>query len=366
MSVHFIQHYLFAFAFTVTSSAFAQSALSGIGSGRYESRPQAKVVESSKRRPASADVSVKLVPAPAAPPTEIVNPVKVPEAEALATSAVVKEAAKEPEKEPAIAEQVESLFGSKLSNVINFYQNNVHYEDVRNNQIEAEVLPSFIYLDADSNYSFRRYSTQFVNLGLKATSWFTPRVGLYGAFSTSLAGDLAGESSVSSRVNAKFESLDVGFSFRSFDGLSRKSNSTEFLVEYLNHKTIIPSDETSRASHQTSGLGLGVRLKLPTSSKHKWVIGGMLFPKLTHGESRTAAAGQSGEKGDSARLEFDLGGEIESNRFSQLLWNIGYSYERNTFRGTAGVADPHSGLTPANVGVSSSTLSFGLGYRWGR
>ena len=366
MSVHFVQQSIFVLTFVVASSAFAQSALSGIGSGRYEARPQAKVVETSKRRPASADVTVNLVPSPTAAPTEISNPVKVPEAEVVPAVIAVKEAPKTQEKEPAIAEQVESLFGSNLSKVINFYQNNVHYEDVRNNQIEAEVLPAFVYLNADSNYSFRRYSTQFVDLGLKATAWFTPRVGLYGAFSTSLAGDLAGESSVSSRVNAKFETLDVGFSFRSFDGLSRKSNSTEFLVEYLNHKTIIASDETSRASHQSSGLGLGVRLKLPSSSKHKWVVGGMLFPKLAHEESKTVSAGQSGEKGDSARLEFDLGGEFESSRFSQMLWNIGYSFERNTFRGSAGVADPHSGLTPANVGVSSSTLSFGLGYRWGR
>lgn len=364
-----------------TSIASAQSALYGIDSGRYEVRSSTKVIDSATQKN-SKTVAAKKDKRRAPASEESGNPVveltlKPSSGSATSTEPDSEVSKAEPKleakvekidlkKEPAIGEQMESIFDSRLSDVLTFYQNHIHPDDIRNNQIEADLLPSLVHLDARSNYSYRRYTTQYVSLGLKATAWFTPRIGLIGAFATSLAADVDSGNANKDKVNAKFENMDMGFSFRSFEGLSRRADSTEFMLKLMNSKTTIPSDEVDRASLASSGLGLGVRTRFVGSGQHKWVLGGMLFPRISHSETATSAAGRSGQKGESVKVEFELGGEFESSRRSQLIWNLGYGFERNTFTGQAINSDPMTGVKPTNVGVSTTTLSFGLGYRWGR
>jgi hypothetical protein len=134
----------------------------------------------------------------------------------------------------------------------------------------------------------------------------------------------------------------------------------------LNSRLSVSSDETSRASLRSTGLGLGFKMRLPTESHYNWIVGGTLYPKVNHSESATTGAGQSGGRGESVKLDFELGGEIEAHRRSQFLWIVGYGFERNTFTGSPGVGDPQNGASPKNVGVTTTALSFGLGYRWGR
>lgn len=357
----------------------AQSALTGVATGRYEMRGSTKV-ESATDSSMKKNSAQKKSTSGRAPASEMELSLKKSDGAvqpSVSSSSSTEQTVTElptkvetkPEdstKEPAISEHMESIFDSKIHEVLEYYQKRIDAGDIRKNKIEADLIPKFVYWDSRSNYSYRRYTTQFVSLDLKATAWFTPRLGLFGNFATSLAGELESGNANKDKLSAKFERYDLGLSFRSFDDFSKNSDSTELLVKIMGSSLVTPSDSDDRSSLRSSGLGLGLRNRFGGSLGYKWVLGGTLYPRINHSESSTAGAGNSGKKGDSVRMELEFGGEIETQRRSQMLWLVNYGFERNTFRGAATVADPETSTTPSNVGASTTTLSFGLGYRWGR
>ncbi|KHD88548.1 MAG: hypothetical protein OM95_08540 [Bdellovibrio sp. ArHS] len=267
-------------------------------------------------------------------------------------------------QEPTLSEHAESLFSSRADRIYDFYREQIHPDDIRNNKVELDVTPVVVYNDSQSNYSFRDYQSFFNALKLKTNVWFTPRIGVSGQIMFSLAADV--DSIVdSSRIPAKYEYLDLGFNFRKFFGVSRKSSSVEFSVLFNESKMNVPSDNTSRARLKTSGLGVGLKARIPTSLNYSWVVGGTFFPRLQHSESTTGVNLSSGSSEESIRIGLDAGGEWKFSREGQMIWNLGVSAERNVFDGAAGVPDPGTGATPSNVSVTNSLYMFSLGYRWG-
>jgi hypothetical protein len=134
---------------------------------------------------------------------------------------------------------------------------------------------------------------------------------------------------------------------------------------YSDNKVNVAAENTSRPRLKTSGLGLGLKARIPTSEGYAWTFGGSFFPRLQHSEVETGADIRSGASDENIRIGLDLGGEFKFSRESQLLWTLGLSTERNTFTGAASIADPHTGVTPDNVSVTNSLYMFSLGYRWG-
>jgi hypothetical protein len=309
--------------------------------------------------------STAVTPAAVATTTTVTTstPAPTPAATPVVLSTPPVNASSEAE-EPTISEQAESLFSSKAEKVYDFYRVQVHPDDIRNNKVELEVMPVMAYADSQSNYSFRQYHSLFNALKLKTNVWFTPRIGVSGQMMFSLAADMDSVSD-SSRVPTKYEFVDLGINFRKFFGVSRLSNSMEFSVLYSDNKVNVDAESTTRPRLKTSGVGLGLKARLPMSEGYAWTFGGSFFPRLQHSEVETGADIRSGSSDENIRIGLDLGGEFKFSRDSQLLWNLGLSTERNTFTGAASLTDPHTGLTPENVSVTNSLYMFSLGYRWG-
>lgn len=268
-------------------------------------------------------------------------------------------------EEPGIGEQAESLFSDKASKIFEFYREQIHEDDIRNNRLELEVMPVVAYSDSQSNYTYRDYQSFFNALKIRSNVWFTPLIGVSGQILFSFAADLDTVQADQSRVSAKYEFVDLGLNFRKFFGVSRKSNSLEFSLLLSENKMTVPSDNTSRARLKTQGLGVGLKSRIPTSANYAWTLGGSFFPRLQHTESATGVDQKSGAPEESVRIGLDVGGEWKFTRESQMTWSLGASVERNIFDGAANLPDPGTGLTPNNVSVTNSLYMFSLGYRWG-
>ncbi len=377
----------------------AQSSLEGFSSGRYEIRKSGSATKS--RVPASEaeglvtdSVGAKNKSNSETLPTELPTKTMTKEAmpgaslaasqkegvvvmvgaSALATTDVVMEATAASDskivetevqvQEPGIGVQAQSIFNDGASKIQEFYREQVHPDDIRNNRVEIELAPTVIYNDSASNYSFRDYQSYFNTLKIRANVWLTPLIGLSGQILFSFAADVD-EVGSSSRVPAKYEFVDLGLNFRKFFGVSRKSNSSEFSILLSDNKMNVPSTSTTRGRLKSSGLGVGVKGRFPTSVSYAWTIGGTFFPRLQHSEAETGFVLNSGSIQESSRVGLDLGGEWKFDRESQMIWGLGISSERNIFSGTAGALDPSTGTTPNNVSVTNSLYLFSLGYRWG-
>lgn len=366
--------------FALGFEARAQSSLEGLTTGRYElhsAKLKAPKSESS-RRPASAqaddEVIVQSTVVKVETKSENTTVVKTekPTAEILEKKSVevaVKPVSpvdnSEEKVEPNLADQAQSLFTAKTEKIYDFYREQVHPDDIRNNKVEIEFAPTAVYNDSSSNYSFREYNSYFTALKLKANVWLTPLIGLSGQMLFSLGSDIDANDGTRSRVATKYDNLDLGLNFRKFFGISRKSNSIETSLLYSDYKFSPSSDSTARLKTKTTGFGLGVKARFPTSASYAWTLGGSFFPRLTHDESENAVAIESGSIMESSRLGLDFGGEFKFSRESQLVWNLGLSSERNQFDGAASLVDPQWGLTPSHVSVTNTIYMFSLGYRWG-
>lgn len=360
--------FIFIAISSFATTSFAQVGLEGFSSGRYEVRKSQKAVTS--RKPSSTagepvkaeaeevkEESVAATPAATAVTTTLTT---------TATTHSESPAAAEPKssEEPSISEQAESLFSSKAEKIYDFYRSQVHPDDLRNNKVEIEVMPVLSYVDSQSNYAYRSFHSLFNALNLKTNIWFTPSIGVTGQILFSLAADMDSVAD-SSRVPTKYEFMDVGFNVRRYFGISRLSNSMQFSLLYNENKVNVDSDNTSRPRLKTSGLGLGLKARVPASETYAWTFGGSFFPRLQHSESETGAAISSGASSENIRFGVEVGGEFKFSRENQVLWNLGLSTERNTFDGAAALPDPHTGVTPQNVSVTNSLYMFSLGYRWG-
>lgn len=352
---------------TLSAQVYAQSGLEGLSTGRYISVPTAKKNTTAKvktRVVASEEKSVE-TPAPAKVIEVSAQPVAPVATPTVAAEVAAKPAEAVEKDEPGLAEQAQGLFMAKTEPIYNFYREQVHPDDIRNNQIEIEFAPTIAYNDSTANYSVRSYNSYFTALKVKAGVWLTPMIGLSGQMLFSLGSDIDALDNSHSRVTTKYDNLDLSLNFRKFFGLSRRANSVETSLIYSDYKFSPSSDSTTRLKTKTSGVGLGVKVRFPTSSSYAWTLGGSFFPRLKHDETSNVPPRESGSASDSSRVGLEFGGEFKFSREGQMTWGLGVTSEKNMFEGAASSADPLTGTTPSNVSVTNSMYLFSLGYRWG-
>lgn len=329
------------------------AAQEGFAQGRYQIKKveRSKTIENQSmnktRAPANTGPVEEIKPAPAPTPT-------VEKAEELDV------------KEPTISEQAQGLVNEDSRKVIEAYKEQIHPDDIRNNQLEIQVSPALVYNGSSSNYSYRSYSSFFTALDLDSTVWMSPSIGINGRLMFSFGATLSGDSATSSRALAKYEDMDLGIKFRRFFGMSRMANSLEFNFLHNESRMKVSSDNQHRPSLISSGIGLKMSSRIPTSSTFAWVFGGSFFPRLQHKEEKTGIDVRSGSSGENTRFGIDLGGEVKFSRESQFTYDFSVITEKNTFDGLASPVDPETKAAPTNVSVTNSSVMFSFGYRWGR
>ncbi len=268
-------------------------------------------------------------------------------------------------KEPTISQQVKSLFTASPERELGFYQGQFEESDARQNKIEISFAPSYVTNESSSNYSYRDYRSVYAGVDLGANVWLTPAIGVGGNFMFSLAADTSGDAVSNTRSPARYEFLDVALKFRQFFGFTQSSKSLQFDVLYSDYKFNVNADDIYRAKLKTSGLGLKMTLRLPSSPDVAWLLGGSFYPRLQHSESKAGIDISSGSSTENIRLGIQLGSEIKLSKESQIFYEASLMSEKNLFDGSARLADPATGSIPKNVSVTDTFYIFSLGYRWG-
>ncbi|MBC7370766.1 MAG: hypothetical protein H7326_04325 [Bdellovibrionaceae bacterium] len=326
-----------------------------LGSSTHNSSLEAtkpvKAVEKKKRKPTNDDsaTNVQASTKVASPTPTVVPPVET----------------EKPLEEPTLTQQAQSLFASESGKVNNFYETKFEENDYRQNKVEISFAPGFATTESSSNFSYRNYRSVFSGMNLGANVWLTPAMGLGGNFMFSLGADTSADAVTGTRTPARFEMLDVGLKFRKFFGFSSTSKSLETNLMYTDSQMTVPSDDVNRARLKTSGVGIKMILRVPTSSEFSWMFGGSFYPRLQHSEEKTGVSVNSGSNVENTRIGLQFGSEINLSQQSQIFYELSGSSERNLFEGTAGITDPATGTKPKNVSVTNSLYMFSLGYRWG-
>lgn len=370
----FLISIIFSFGILICgTTAVAQSSLEGFSTGRYEIHKSTKSrklssVDQEVPKPV-VNVAEKVTAAPATDKGAAVIDKKIADDKASVDKKITeekKESTSDSEanaEEPSISEQAESLFFNRAEKVYEYYRQEIHADDIRNNKIEVEFAPILGYNNSSSNYSFREYKSFFEALKLKANVWLTPLIGISGQILFSFGADI--DDANRSKLSTKYEYLDLSLNFRKFFGVSRKANSLEFAVLYSDNAFNTSKDSTLHSRLKSNGFGVGLKARFPTSISYAWTVGGTFFPRLQHSESATAVDVSSGSADENARIGFDVGGEWKFSRHSQMIWNLGISSEKNLFTGKASLPDSSTGVTPSNVSVTNTMYLMNLGYRWG-
>jgi hypothetical protein len=309
-----------------------------------------KAPSKKKRKPNNEDVQPN-VQEPAVTPTPVSTPVPTPAAKAS--------------EEPSISQQATSLFSADTEKVMGFYQTQFDDSDPRQNKVEIGFAPTYVTNESSSNYSYRDYRSVFPGMNLGANVWLTPGLGLGGNFLFSLGGDTSGDAVTNTRSPARYEFLDIAVKFRKFFGFSPLSKSVEFDLLYSDYKFNVPSDDMYRARLKTTGAGIKMTLRVPTSQDVAWLFGGSFFPRLQHSENKTGVDISSGDNVENTRIGFQIGSEVKLSRESQVFYEASVSSEKNLFDGTATLPDPATGASPKNVSVTDTMYMFSMGYRWG-
>ena len=256
------------------------------------------------------------------------------------------------------------LGGSKES--ISEYKSYLHPQDTHKNILEIEIVPGYFYNDSSSKYWYRNYNTNGMSLLTGVNVWFTPFFGVTTTYETSLEASVRAVPDGSNYIKADHKWFNAGLKFRSFFGLSRKSNSIDFGVGFYEKQFNVPSDSAYRFPTRTSGLKLSLELNIPKSHTYSSLLGIEFDPSLRHEENKSAIDVKSGYNTKSSALGVWYGGKFTFDRKNQFFWKFGHEVERNIFEGQADTADPLTSSQPEGVSVTNGTTKLQLGFTWGR
>lgn len=330
----------------------------GVQSGRYQIRVPSKdeppikdeaqeVVTPKKKKIRKTASEEKSVPA--------TQPVAIPPKDEKAAEAAVT---------PSYADQVKDLVSGRNEPIV-AYKEQVHPDDIRRNQIEINISPGILYYDSKSSFSYRNCRSYSPVVFAGGEIWWTPFIGLYGQYGMTSGADVVENGAINSRIPVTYELIEGGLDFRSFFGMSRRSNSMTFGIHYLENKFIVPSDNLFRSRTKSSGIGFHFQGRFPVAPSYSWILGAKMEPRISHTEYGTALNLQSGSSPESSRMTLQLGGEFKLSREHQMIWMLSTSLEKNQFTGSANMTDPETSLTPQGTSVTQTMSLLTLGYRWG-
>lgn len=263
---------------------------------------------------------------------------------------------------PSLTEQVKVLLLGKEDDIESF-QKQIHPSDRRNNLLDIAVAPTFVYGSSMSNYSFRNFTFQSPGLDANAHVWLTPFFGIQGHYVSTFGAHIKSPQ-LQQMVALKYEDMEFGLRFRKHFGVTRKSSSLTWGLDFVQYKESLAADTVDRVSTQTSGLALNLQADLPMSLGYSTFLGVELQPRMVHSEISDANI-HSGGKNDTNTIGAWIGGDIIFDRQRQMFWKLHERIEQNVFDGNASMLDPVTGVTPNGVSTTNSTTLFSIGYRWG-
>jgi hypothetical protein len=263
----------------------------------------------------------------------------------------------------AVSEQVRELILGGTAEDIDEYRRQIHPQDPRANVLSISIAPAYFYESSQSEYSFRRYTSNGPAISGTMNLWLTPFFGLQSKYFASVTGAVrAGPVDV---VPMDVLVFDAGLRFRKHFGYSRKAAHLSWGLDWHDSSDKIARDSTVNVSRRSSGMNFALEAAVPASNTYAHTFDLGIQPRLHHSEPATGASARSGEKNETNAISLAIGGEWILDRRNQVFWKSQYNIERSLFQGPASATDPHTGGTPTGVSVTNSQLIFYFGFKWG-
>lgn len=327
-------------------------------SGRYVVKSETKVVASE----ATEDAAATPAPvAPAVPPKPIVKKVAKKIETPKAPAAVDPKA---PITEENFVQRLQSVLLGDQDETLR-YRESLHPDDRRQNMIEVQVAPTLMYLDSNSSYSYRNYSSSGSGLGIGAQIWTTPFFGITSSYFVTLASDMSASVSGDRQLQVDHRFFDVGIKYRKFFTLSRRSPVTGVSLKYDEYQLNFPKKEAGRTRLKTTGVALGFDAKIPSSFTHAWTFGTDIIIRPTTTEEKTALNLKSGKNPTAQTFKAFVGSEYSFSRNQSLYWKLSHRLDKTVYEDSANQADPNTGATPSGVSVNQGVTMFELGFTFG-
>lgn len=268
-------------------------------------------------------------------------------------------------EKPSELEVMKDLMPTRGNQATQEYFRQIDREDSRRNILDISVAPMFFSVHSDSNYWYRDYRSYGPGLGLGASIWFSPFLGLTTSIKSSLSTDIVGNPAATESLSADHLWVDVGFIFRRFTTLKKNSSLIKYGLGFRDYALKIPSDSNQRVNINTSGVLLSVEWGGEVKEGKRNNFGVEIVPKANHIENYAAVNIQSGNDNETNIVGVWVGQEFEFTRKQKVFWRLKHSFEKSLFGGSANVTDPETGVAPTGVVVNQSKTFLQLGINFG-
>ncbi|MCB0350720.1 MAG: hypothetical protein KDD38_06020 [Bdellovibrionales bacterium] len=347
-----------------------------LDSGRYTVRPsssQPRTDKSTKAKSATSDAQViiqekitaakdKIEKRVDDKPEKTVTSSASPEP---STSSPVAVKSEEKAEDKNIVEKIREVFLGGNDESILEYKEQLHVEDPRQNFANITVAPGLFYYDSSSAYWYRKYHSSGPGVSVGSDIWITPFMGVNIDYFTTLSSELNVDptSKKSALVDHRYST--VGFKFRKYSTLSRKSPHFNLGIVYSDYQMIIPKEESNRSRISSSGIAFSFLATMPQTVSSAWFIGTTLYPKLKIKEEAAATEIKTGTNFESYGIKFQFGQKFTLDRHNQIFWRISHRVDKTIYGGAADPVDPLTSVAPEGVVVTTGASLLELGYTWG-
>lgn len=239
-----------------------------------------------------------------------------------------------------------------------------HAQDTRRNILEISLKPSFVYINSDSEYWPRSYSSGSPAMGVEGKVWFRPALGVHLSYLSSFGATVKANPEGTKQAGVTHQNFAAGLRYRSFFGVTRRSPRLLFGLDYYDYRFRSPATEVLLLRHRTSGVEFNLEAQLPTAPWHFWILGASFSPFGSHEETNNGSQ-QSGDSPEFYRVGFKFGSQWQLNRKYQVFWLLSHQLETDSFNGSSRAPDPVKDKTLDGVAVRQSLTLFSLGLTWG-
>ena len=317
-------------------------------SSRYKARPKSTV----EVAPVGPVVPRRRASVPAVTPAPAT--VQIPAAPPVSSAAVV---APKPEESPGAVIEAGPDLRAPIEPVVE--------DDRRQNLLELDIAPFYVYNGSDSPATHRRYSASSTGMSAAGRIWFTPTFGAQARYASTFAASVSDSLTSGNRVGADHDWTQVGLRSRRFFSAKGNSASLTFGVDYWAYEFNVPTEATLREKIRTTGVGISLEGDFPTSSSYAWTVRLSAVPRARHEESSTQNTIRSGGSPETNVVDLGLGGRLSFDRSNDLYWRLSHRVEQTRFSGPSSAGDAQTGSILSGVTVMNSFTFFEFGYSWG-
>jgi hypothetical protein len=231
--------------------------------------------------------------------------------------------------------------------------------------IEIGALPTFVYLDQQSNFAPRNWSSSSPGAEIRVRTWISDEVGINAMFLTTLGSSLQDGLSSARLTPMTFTRFTTGLSYRGrYDSGGVVS---QFIgrFEYIENQVRVPQTSEFRQRTNTTGFAVSGEADIGVDQGRSLRVEMTFAPRIKHEELDRDRLGASGTSPDTHLIGGAIGYRWRLSPTLAVDLRLHHSFERSLFGSTSSQPDPVQGQVVRGVGSAQSLSLVQIGFEWG-